>query len=231
MEHIITVMSYDQLEETIRNLDLYSRIYMGQYDEMLYRITGRIVFSSTDAILHRKLCQLRDVFIPSLKNQTMNSSLGIWGTYTPKVAMRAYDIQQCLRYQKAYHRSNGSSGYTVDFRPPYVNGDWNVDFNTKRRYHEMLEQQGIYPDFRPGYVQQYVWACPVIISRFGSDKVDIEWSEEVRKIVADAEQAAIFTKEHKFVDIFKLLYPDVNVNLYEKLASDLTEYFDGYVLD
>lgn len=231
MEHVVTIMSYDQLENVIRNLDLHSRIYMGQYDEILFRITGRIVFSSTDMELHRQFVALRDVFIPYLKGKSMNTSLGIWGDHTPRIAARSYDIQQCLRYQKAYHRTQGGPCGTVDARPPYIQGAWDMNIDAIRRYHEMLEQQGIYPDYKSGYMHMYPWCCPVIISRFGTNNVDIEWSEEVREIVRAAEQVAIFADEHKFVEIFELLYPDVNKSLYEKKALALAEYFAAHPMD
>lgn len=219
-----TKLTYERLARIIRNLDLHSRIYLGQYDEILYHITGRILYSSVNIDLNHALCNIRDMFIPSLKCLSMNSSLGIWGDHTPLVAIRSYDIQQCLRYQLAYYRSNGKDMYTVNYRVPFIYGEWGMAADDVNRNHRILEDHNLYPDFRKGYACRYVWACPVIITRFDKDYVDVELSDEVQKIIETADKVMQLVGEKKITDVFRLLYPEVP----DKDYMVYTEYVENY---
>lgn len=211
--------SYNQLDATIRDLDLHSRIYLGQYDEMLYRSMGRIFSCATNRNLHDTLCKLRNVFIPSMEGYSMNSSLGIWGDYTPITAIRSYDIQQCLRYQLAYHRNSGREGSTVNFRVPYIHGKWEMSPDDVNRNHLILEGHGIYPDFRKGYEARYTWKCPCIITGFEPDVVSIEWSRGVQEIIDAAEKTAELVGENRITEVFRLLYPDVDLDAYKPFTE------------
>lgn len=104
------------IHRMIRELDTYSRLYMGQYEEIFRVREYSFMFQSGTEL--RDICyKLRTVVIPKLVGVSFNGSLGIWGPDTPMNAQRAYDIQQILRYQLAYHEKPGG-GNTVNFNNP-----------------------------------------------------------------------------------------------------------------
>lgn len=162
-------ISFDRVDEIIRHLDLFSRILIGQYNEISYYVTGRFFSVSDDRELSFLWRRLRDKLIPAIRGYDMNGSLGIWSQETPLIAMRAYDIQQCLRYQISYHRYP-EGGYTVNFNVPYIHGQWDVDAEHLQEYHDILIGQncGVY---RKGYTVLHPWTCPVILDSFEKDTV------------------------------------------------------------
>lgn len=115
--------SYDDVQNMIYALDLYSRLLIGQYDEIPFRRGFAICYSQDNPDLLHNFLQLREVFIPSLPRK-MNTSLGIWSSETPIVAIRAYDIQQALRYQMAWYRhKHGESTHTRKFDALWFRGE------------------------------------------------------------------------------------------------------------
>ena len=110
----------EEIDTIISNLDLFSRILIGQYDEIIEKISGIFIYHENEVPeLTKALVCLRCELIPELKCYSLSGSLGIWNDVTPLIAKRAYDIQQVLRYQLSYHR-NPEGGITVNFNIPYL---------------------------------------------------------------------------------------------------------------
>ena len=106
-------------------LDLYSRIWIGQYERIddlnFYDIGDRW---NRDSRRHILFQQIRDLLIPSLRGagDYLSCSLGIWSDKTDIRAINAYDIQQRLRYEVSWYR-NPEGGITVDFGNPLIMGN------------------------------------------------------------------------------------------------------------
>lgn len=192
-------MTFDEIDAIISNLDLFSRILMGQYDEIIWKVTGKMFFGYDNRELSSLLRQIRDQLIPSIQGWDLNGSLGIWGPTTPMIAQKAYDIQQCLRYQMAYHR-HPEGGITVNFRPPYIHGRWKVV--QLDEYHEILRRQhcGVY---QPGYAIRNPWTCPAILDHFDSEKVDLIMDDpDVKKIINLAGKWSEYVKNNDLISLF-----------------------------
>lgn len=220
-------ITYGQLEKIINDLDLFSKIYMGQYNDLMFRITGCISYCNDHPEIKDVLCDLRKAFIPNLE-RSLYSSLGIWSVDTPLIAKRAFDIQQCLRYQLALHKSNGVTGSTVNFRVPFIHGKWNMSIEDVQHHGEIIANFGIYPHYEKDHFPTYVWNCPVIIIDFHKGSVDIQLSEEANDIILHSQKVADLTYDIKIHDIFKLLYPDVDEAEYSKYTKYIEEYLYAF---
>lgn len=109
----------------INSLDLYSRIWIGQYERIddlcIYDIEDRW---SRNSKRHNLFQQIRNILIPSLRGvgDYLSCSLGIWSDKTDIRAINAYDIQQRLRYEVSWFK-NPEGGITVDFGDPLIMGN------------------------------------------------------------------------------------------------------------
>lgn len=115
------------LEETRRMtsaLDFYSRIWIGQYGEMLL-CTGYFTSVFDQDPTQRKLedimCRMHAIILPSIGHFDMSGSLGIWSNKTDDRAICAYDMQQVIRFARARHL-HPEGGMTVDFNTPWIRG-------------------------------------------------------------------------------------------------------------
>ena len=108
----------------INSLDLYSRIWLGQYD----RIDDFFIYDTGDRFdkdsrRHMLFQQIRMLLIPSLGACNYTScSLGIWGNETDFKAINAYDLQQRLRYELSWYK-NPEGDITVDYDSPLIKGE------------------------------------------------------------------------------------------------------------
>ncbi|WP_049945069.1 hypothetical protein [Butyrivibrio sp. AC2005] len=114
----------------IAALDLYSRIWIGQYD----RIDDIYIYDTgsrwnRDSRRHSLFQEIRNILIPSLlgMGDYSSCSLGIWSEKTDIKAINAYDIQQRLRYELSWYR-NPEGDITVDYDTPMIRGS-NGDFS------------------------------------------------------------------------------------------------------
>ena len=220
----VQAITHQRVDEICRHLDLFSRIYIGQYDEILFVSTGRFYFSNENPELDQALRQLRNILIPSLHTYGMNASLGIWGENTPMEAQRAYDIQQCLRYQMAYHR-HPEGGYTVNFHVPFLHGQWGK-MEHMDEYHEILRKQHC-GEYQPGYAIRHPWSCPVVLDDFTDTEVKLVMDDErVSDIIAKADKCYQQAKEDQWVELFKYFAGD-KVNKATEVLKKIETLLDG----
>ena len=114
----------------IAALDLYSRIWIGQYD----RIDDIYIYDTgsrwnKDSRRHSLFQEIRNILIPSLlgMGDYSSCSLGIWSKKTDIRAINAYDIQQRLRYELSWYK-NPEGDITIDYDTPMIRGS-NSDFS------------------------------------------------------------------------------------------------------
>ena len=114
----------------IAALDLYSRIWIGQYD----RIDDIYIYDTgsrwnKDSRRHSLFQEIRNILIPSLlgMGDYSSCSLGIWSEKTDIRAINAYDIQQRLRYELSWYK-NPEGDITIDYDTPMIRGS-NGDFS------------------------------------------------------------------------------------------------------
>jgi len=99
-------------------LDFYSRIGIGQFEEIVH---GSFIFDWGSPVSwnnqYDQIRHLLDGVKFNLIGMPFNASLGICGPDTPERAKIAYDIQQVVRHRLAWDREP-KGGYTVDFDKP-----------------------------------------------------------------------------------------------------------------
>lgn len=198
------------IHRMIRELDTYSRLYMGQYEE-IFRVREYLFMFQSGTELRDICYKLRTVVIPKLVGVSFNGSLGIWGPDTPMNAQRAYDIQQILRYQLAYHEKPGG-GNTVNFNNPFIHGKWKISDEYMKILDEIIEKYN-YPDYRPRGFYQHAWQCPLIITQFNNDEVVIlRDAKKIDRYIEDAHQFNVYLDNNQIYKAFLLLYPHMKEN-------------------
>ncbi len=106
-------MSEAQAQVVVRALDLYTRIGIGQFEEIL-RVYDPL--SETWGSGHKFALE----FIKEIKAQAGHPMNGSHGIHNPKVRddfRVAYDVQQVIRNRIAFDK-NPEGGMTVDFDTP-----------------------------------------------------------------------------------------------------------------
>lgn len=209
----------------IRELDTYSRIYIGQYEEIFRVKEYSFMFQSGTEL--RDMCyKLRNVIIPELISVGFNGSLGIWSSDTPLNAKRAFDIQQILRYQLAYHDSPGG-GYTVDFNNPYIHGKWKFSKDDMRILDEIILKYN-YPDYYPKGFYLHAWECPLIIVQFNDDEaIILRDAKNIDRLIDEVHQSYKYLENNQIYDAFLLLYPHMADNqLIKELCLDIERIYN-----
>ena len=117
-------LNLEETHEITSSPDFYSRIWMGQYGEMLL-CTGYLTGIFGDDPIQHKLedivRRMRDVTLPSTRHLGMSGFLGIWSNKTDDRAICAYDMKQVIRFARAWHL-HPEGGMTVDFYTPWIRG-------------------------------------------------------------------------------------------------------------
>ena len=213
--------SYDDVQDMIYALDLYSRLLIGQYDEIPFRRGFAICYSQDNPDLLHNFLQLREVFIPCLPRR-MNTSLGIWSPETPIRAIRAYDIQQALRYQISWHNhKDGEQTYTRNFDVPVFRGKWGLHADDWQAIHDVLIKHGCYPEYQSEDNMRWPWECPVYIREFYEDHVVIETSDTADCIFKEAKRISEMIERNWITDAFSVLYPDVDVSRFDVFTHEI----------
>lgn len=104
----------------INALDFYSRIWIGQYNEILSNIRWYKNCSQLDSFeyeLKTLLLNIRHNLLPELDNYGIYASHGIFSSEINYKAAVAYNMQQEFRYKLAYF-NHPEGGITVDFNSP-----------------------------------------------------------------------------------------------------------------
>ena len=125
---VVVSLHTEEIERLITALDIYSRIWMGQYDYLSFETRFRlgndvdwhdveVKEKNRNALLRR----MRDIILPELAGRGLGASHGIWSDQVNPLASDAYDIQQVIRFTDAYYR-HPEGGVTVRFREPLIQG-------------------------------------------------------------------------------------------------------------
>ena len=124
-ETLSLIITEEECYLVLKALDLYSRIWIGQYD----RIDDLSIYDTGDkwdqnSVSHMLFQQIRDLLIPYLtgRGDYTCCSLGIWSDKTDIRAINAYDIQQRLRYEVSWYK-NPEGDITVNYDKPWIRGD------------------------------------------------------------------------------------------------------------
>ena len=120
----------NEIRIILQALDLYSRIWIGQYDHILwdlrwYRNCNQL--DELDKTLRREFLDIRNIVLPELHEYSLNGSYGIFSPDRDTKAAIAYDMQQEFRYRRAWFLKP-EGGYTVDFGRPLPCNDDPCDF-------------------------------------------------------------------------------------------------------
>jgi hypothetical protein len=108
-------LSEEQSKLLTKALDLYSRIGIGQFEEILrvYDPLGSVVPLEARDAARRLLDSVKAVY-----GHPANGSHGIHNEQVRDEFRAAYDIQQVVRHQLAMDQSPDKRGWTVDFDEP-----------------------------------------------------------------------------------------------------------------
>ena len=123
-------LAFDQGEVNIctEALDFYNRMFMGQYDNIISRLSWRQPKASDmhddRYVSEHVLMAIREIVMKDtvLAGCGFNASLGIWHEQTDIKAVNSYDIQQIMRFNLAY-AIHPEGGYSVDFGTPLIRGN------------------------------------------------------------------------------------------------------------
>ena len=111
-----------EIAASIKTLDFYSRIFIGQYGEIdfvlrQYRL-GHEVDSQYEYARRQIYTGMRSIVfnnVPRISEWDLNGSLGIWSEDTDERAKNAYDMQQVIRYHDSWCRvPEGGTGRLFD---------------------------------------------------------------------------------------------------------------------
>lgn len=116
---MILKLEKNEICTIINALDFYSRIWIGQYDRLLYDIRWYKNIHKLDDMENNiisDLMSIRNILLPEL-TYGFHSSYGI---FSPEIDYRAgvaYNMQQEFRYKLAWFEYP-AGGVTVNFNPP-----------------------------------------------------------------------------------------------------------------
>lgn len=108
------------IQEIINSLDLYSRVWIGQNDHLLFELRFLRNCSQLDSLekeFIKLFMQIRDIILPNISYVGFYGSYGIFNTDVDYRAAIAYNMQQVFRYELAYFE-HPEGGITVDFSKP-----------------------------------------------------------------------------------------------------------------
>lgn len=109
----------------LRSLDFYSRMWIGQYEEVEWRMRLNIrdlqACQKNQVRREKKWLEMRNLVLPELRNLGLSGSYGIWNPSVCDRAQSAYDMQQVIRHAWAW-RCNPAGGIGVNFDEPWIRG-------------------------------------------------------------------------------------------------------------
>ena len=142
------VLSKENVAAAIRVLDLYSRIFIGQYDHLNWdiRLNADEKKISWKEIERAEIMRtymfkkIRDIIIPDLAHFDLYASHGIWNDKNDPRAIDAYDMQQAIRFTDAWFR-RPEGGIGVHFSKPWIRGRYpevKVEITGTRSDYQMM---------------------------------------------------------------------------------------------
>lgn len=113
------VYTEEEMNRILKALDIYSRIWMGQYDSLLtnlrfYGDYNKIDEHKEEIIVY--LMRIRSKLLPAF-NYPFSASYGIFSEDIDNRAAIAYNMKQVFRYKLSYFK-NPNGGIGVSFREP-----------------------------------------------------------------------------------------------------------------
>ncbi len=126
------MLDFEQARRLVRALDFYSRVWIGQYRNIMLELSfhhpaGRTIGREPAPVIKALLTAIRALAIPRLAEESWGTNLGIWSEDAKRIsgnrAASAYDLQQVVRHAIAWHL-HPEGGHTVDFGKPILHGDW-----------------------------------------------------------------------------------------------------------
>ena len=122
---MILYLTKKECLEIMNCLDFYSRIYIGQYDQI--ESDYRIYLYNKNYIKHEEvrrklLLDIRDIIIPEISRYGYHDSYGIWNEKVNPKAVVAYDMQQIIRYEIYWHSNNDRKHFDRWSYPPILKG-------------------------------------------------------------------------------------------------------------
>lgn len=124
MDTTLVTLTGEEISFSVNALDFYSRIWIGQYDEILWNHRMFLDHKEVEKIEENAklfLQMVRMLVLPDLGPE-LNGSYGIYNPDIDKKAQLAYNLQQVIRNKYAYAR-NPEGGMQVDFRHPMQCGE------------------------------------------------------------------------------------------------------------
>ena len=185
----------------IEALDFYSRIWIGQFEaiewQLRYSFCTEADYWDKQPLILESLWRARALAFPELAGRNIHSSWGIWSDKADAAskgrAVAAYDMQQVIRYETAWHR-NPEGGMTTWFRCPVLDGklpqiactctgETDNDFSCAITLHEenaelMIEALRIFVFMENHFV-------PAVISCFTTSREAFEAAIEVESLIAE----------------------------------------------
>ena len=110
----------EEIRRILEALDFYSRIWIGQYDHILWEMRWMKDCDKLDLFdeaIRKKFIKMRQIILPALEDYPLSASFGIFSDKRDVKVAIAYDMQQEFRYKKAWFL-HPEGGYTVDFGSP-----------------------------------------------------------------------------------------------------------------
>ena len=142
------VFTKEDVPVVIRALDLYSRIFIGQYDHLNWdiRLNADEKKISWKEIERAEIMRtymfkkIKDIIIPDLAHFDLYASHGIWNDKNDPRAIDAYDLQQTIRFTDAWFR-RPEGGIGVHFSKPWIRGRYpevKVEITGTRSDYQMM---------------------------------------------------------------------------------------------
>jgi len=83
------ILESEYISTAVNSLDLYSRIFMGQYDHLNWELRLHAIYEKDNwsEVEHKEearktlLMELRNIILPDLQKMGWNASYGIWNFY------------------------------------------------------------------------------------------------------------------------------------------------------
>lgn len=206
------ILKGSEIQMAISALDFYSRIWIGQYKEILDLLHGHM-----KGILHQDIQEqiivnlqcLRMKVYPKLGHD-LNGSYGIFNPEVASTAGLAYNMQQVLRYTYAY-AEYPEGGYTVNFSKPIATGKaqlplciigknadevWEITIDLSGEYRKILKMA------LDMYKSLLLIDIKAIFSQCTNDVEALEYAEKVENIL---KKSRFMNREEELHDIEKIL--------------------------
>ena len=126
---MVIKLSNRDVSTAIKSLDIYGRIFIGQYDHINWEIRLNAPFNKDEWRQFEEKEHEREAILVAIKKLVLPNqaalgfygSNGIWNEENDPRAIDAYDLQQTIRYSDAWKRFP-EGGVTRNFDEPWIRG-------------------------------------------------------------------------------------------------------------